>query len=415
METSSIVDFSRRDGITDALTDLLKAGAQQLIATAVEAELESYLSQFASARTEAGHATVVRNGHHPERPLQTGIGPVSVRIPKVRSKNGQPVTFRSALVPPYVRRTKTLEAALPWLYLKGISSGEMGSALKVLLGPDAAGLSANTVSRLKRDWANEYGDWREAALDDEPLVYIWADGVHSGLRGEDDKLCALVIVGVTARGKKRFLAIEDGVRESTQSWREVLLNLKSRGMGVPKLAIGDGAMGFWAALDEVYPETRHQRCWQHKTMNVLNCLPKLSQPKAKAAIHNIWQAETKDDADKAFDLFIKTYEPKYPKATLCLQKDREELMAFFDFPAQHWQSIRTSNPIESAFATIRSRTKRSKGCLSRDGMLHMMFKLGQCAEQNWRKLRGFDYLAKVITGVTFKDGIETNNPGQIAA
>jgi putative transposase len=415
METTNIVGFSRRDGITDALTDLLKAGAQQLIATAVEAELESYLSQFASARTEAGHATVVRNGHHPERPLQTGIGPVSVRIPKVRSKNGQPVTFRSALVPPYVRRTKTLEAALPWLYLKGISSGEMGSALKVLLGPDAAGLSANTVSRLKRDWANEYGDWREAALDDEPLVYIWADGVHSGLRGEDDKLCALVIVGVTARGKKRFLAIEDGVRESTQSWREVLLNLKSRGMGVPKLAIGDGAMGFWAALHEVYPETRHQRCWQHKTMNVLNCLPKLSQPKAKAAIHNIWQAETKDDADKAFDLFIKTYEPKYPKATLCLQKDREELMAFFDFPAQHWQSIRTSNPIESAFATIRHRTKRSKGCLSRDGMLHMMFKLGQCAEQNWRKLRGFDYLAKVITGVTFKDGIETNNPGQIAA
>jgi putative transposase len=229
------------------------------------------------------------------------------------------------------------------------------------------------------------------------------------------KLCALVIIGVTARGQKRFLAIEDGVRESTQSWREVLLNLKSRGMNAPKLAIGDGAMGFWAALDEVYPTTRQQRCWQHKTMNVLNCLPKLSQPKAKAAIHNIWQAETKDDAEKAFDLFVKIYEPKYPKATLCLQKDREELMAFFDFPAQHWQSIRTSNPIESAFATIRHRTKRSKGCLSRDGMLHMMFKLGQCAEQNWRKLRGFDYLAKVIIGVTFKDGIEATKPDQIAA
>ena len=203
--------------------------------------------------------------------------------------------------------------------------------------------------------------------------------------------------------------------KGTQSWREVLLKLQSRGMKAPKLAIGDGAMGFWAAMDEVFPETRHQRCWQHKTMNVLNCLPKLSQPKAKAAIHDIWQAETKADAQKAFDLFIKTYEPKYPKASLCLQKDREELMAFFDFPAQHWQSIRTSNPIESAFATIRHRTKRSKGCLSRDGMLHMMFKLSQCAEQNWRKLRGFDYLAKVITGVTFKDGIETTNHGQIAA
>jgi len=414
METTNIVDFARRDGMTDALTELLRSGAQELIASAVEAELGGYMAQFSDLRTQMGHAAVVRNGHHPARPFQTGIGPVSVRIPKVRSKDGTPVTFRSALVPPYVRRTKTLEAALPWLYLKGISSGEMGAALKVLLGPDATGLSANTVSRLKRDWAAEYDDWREAALDDEPIVYIWADGVHSGLRGENDKLCALVIVGVTARGKKRFLAIEDGVRESTQSWREVLLNLKSRGMNPPKLAIGDGAMGFWAAMDEVYPTSRQQRCWQHKTLNVLNCLPKLSQPKAKAAIHDIWQAETKDDATKAFDLFIKTYEPKYPKAALCLQKDREELMAFFDFPAQHWQSIRTSNPIESAFATIRHRTKRSKGCLTRDGMLHMMFKLGQCAEQNWRKLRGFDYLAKVITGVKFKDGIETK-PDQIAA
>ena len=415
METTNIVDFARRDEMTDVLTELLKSGAQQLIASAVEAELAGYMAQFSGVRTPTGHAAVVRNGYHPARAFQTGIGPVSVRIPKVRSKDGTPVTFRSALVPPYVRRTKTLEAALPWLYLKGVSSGEMGAALKVLLGPDAAGLSANTVSRLKRGWAAEYDGWKDAALADEPIVYIWADGVYSGLRGTDDKLCALVIVGVTAHGKKLFLAIEDGVRESTQSWREVLLNLKSRGMNVPKLAIGDGAMGFWAAMDEVYPETRHQRCWQHKTMNVLNCLPKLSQPKAKNAIHNIWQAETKDDAEKAFDLFIKTYQPKYPKAALCLQKDREELMAFFDFPAQHWQSIRTSNPIESAFATIRHRTKRSKGCLTRDGMLHMMFKLGQCAEQNWRKLRGFDYLAKVITGVTFKDGIEATNLDQIAA
>ena len=229
METTNIVDFARRDGMTDALTELLKTGARALIASAVETELASYMAQFSELRTEAGHAAVVRNGHHPARPFQTGIGPVSVRIPKVRSKDGTPVTFRSALVPPYVRRTKTLEAALPWLYLKGISSGEMGAALKVLLGPDATGLSANTVSRLKRDWAKEYDGWKDAAFDDESIVYIWADGVYSGLRGEDDKLCALVIVGVTARGQKRFLAIEDGVRESTQSWREVLLNLKSRG------------------------------------------------------------------------------------------------------------------------------------------------------------------------------------------
>ena len=415
MEMSNIVDFSSRDEISDALTDLLRTGAQQLIASAVEAELEGFLRQFSQTRTTAGHAEVVRNGHHPARLIQTGIGPVSVRIPKVRSKEGKPVTFRSALVPPYIRKTRTLEATLPWLYLKGISTGEMGAALKVLLGPDAKGLSANTISRLKQDLAQEYEGWRDTQLDKEQWVYIWADGIYSGLRGEDDKLCALVIVGVNARGQKQFLAIEDGVRESTQSWREVLLNLKSRGMNAPKLAIGDGAMGFWAALDEIFPTSRQQRCWQHKTMNVLNCLPKLSQPKAKSALHNIWQAETKEDADKAFDLFVKTYETKYPKAALCLQKDRDELMAFFDFPAQHWQSIRTSNPIESAFATIRHRTKRSKGCLTRDGMLHMMFKLGQCAEQNWRKLRGFDYLAKVITGVKFKDGIETTQNNQVAA
>lgn len=415
MDTNSIVDFAGRETISDGLTELLKTGAQQLIASAVEAELESFLAQYASACTEAGHARVVRNGHHPERRVQTGIGPVNVRIPKVRSRSGKPVTFRSALVPPYLRKTRTLEAALPWLYLKGISSGEMGAALKVLLGPDARGLSANTVSRLKRDWAREYEGWRDEPLDKDPWVYIWADGVYSGLRGQQDKLCALVIVGVNARGQKHFLAIEDGVRESTQSWREVLLALKSRGMNAPKLAIGDGAMGFWAALEEIFPESRQQRCWVHKTMNVLNCLPKLSQPKARKALHDIWQAETKANAVKAFDLFLKIYEPKYPKAALCLQKDRDELMAFFDFPAQHWQSIRTSNPIESTFATIRHRTKRSKTCLSRDGMLHMMFKLGQCAEQNWRKLRGFDYLAKVITGVKFTDGIETTEPNQVAA
>jgi putative transposase len=415
MEMSNIVDFSSRDEISDVLTDLLRTGAQQLIASAVEAELEGFLRQFSQTRTTAGHAEVVRNGHHPARPIQTGIGPVSVRIPKVCSKEGKPVTFRSALVPPYIRKTRTLEATLPWLYLKGISTGEMGAALKVLLGPDAKGLSANTISRLKQDWAKEYEGWRNTQLDKEQWVYIWADGIYSGLRGEDEKLCALVIVGVNARGQKQFLAIEDGVRESTQSWREVLLSLKSRGMNAPKLAIGDGAMGFWAAMDEVFPTSSQQRCWQHKTMNVLNCLPKLSQPKAKSALHNIWQAETKEDANKAFDLFVKTYEPKYPKAALCLQKDRDELMAFFDFPAQHWQSIRTSNPIESAFATIRHRTKRSKGCLTRDGMLHMIFKLGQCAEQNWRKLRGFDYLAKVITGVKFKDGIETTQNNQVAA
>jgi transposase-like protein len=397
MRKSNVSELEGQEQIVDPLTELLRKGAEQLIFRSVDAELQEMLREHSDWRTEDGNSGVVRNGYQPEREVQTGVGPVTVRIPKVRSKTGDAVTFRSALVPPYVRKTKSLEAALPWLYLKGISTGEMREALQVLVGPNAKGLSPSVVSRLKQEWAKEYMTWRDNPLDKDRWVYVWADGVYSGLRTEQSRLCALVVIGVNERGKKQFLAIEDGVRESTQSWREVLLKLKSRGMNIPELAIGDGAMGFWAALEEIYPESRQQRCWMHKTLNVLNCLPKSVQSKAKQALHAIWQAETKEDAEKAFDLFIETYEPKYPKATTCLQKDHEELLAFYDFPAQHWQSIRTSNPIESAFGTIRHRTKRSKGCLTRDGMLHMMFKLGQCAEKKWKRLRGFNYLAKVIT------------------
>jgi transposase-like protein len=415
MSKDNVVSLKSPATIQDPLTEMLRVGAQQLIQQAVEVELQELLAEHAHRRTTEGKAGVVRNGHLPERELQTGIGSVTVKIPKVRAKSGEPVTFRSALVPPYVRKTQSLEAALPWLYLKGISTGEMSEALKVLVGSQAKGLSASTVSRLKQVWGQEYRKWCEEDLSKERWVYLWADGVYSGLRAEDTKLCALVIIGVNEYGEKHFLAIEDGIRESTQSWREVLLKLKSRGMNSPKLAVGDGAMGFWAALDEIYGDTRQQRCWMHKTMNVLNYLPKSSQEKAKEALHNIWQGETKVDAERAFDLFIKSYEVKYPKATLCLQKDREELMAFYDFPAKHWQSLRTSNPIESTFGTIRHRTKRSKGCLTRDGMLHMIFKLGMCAEKKWRKLRGFNDLAKVITGVQFKDGIEVIQVDQVAA
>jgi transposase-like protein len=415
MTEDNIVAFAGRDGISDALTELLRTGARKLIKSAVEAELEGFLAGCSGKRTADGHAAVVRNGHHPERKVQTGVGPVTVKIPKVRSKTGAPVTFRSALIPPYVRKAKSLEAALPWLYLKGVSTGEMANALKCLLGPDATGFSAKTVARLKKKWAGEYTDWCKLDLGKDEWVCIWADGIYSGLRGEDHRLCALVIIGVNALGEKRFLAIEDGIRDATQSWKEVLLALKSRGLNPPKLAIGDGAMGFWVALEETFPDTRQQRCWQHKSMNALNCLPKLSQPKARRMLQGIWQAETKDHASTAFNLFVETWEPKFPKATLSLQKDREELMAFFDFPAQHWQSIRTSNPIESAFATIRHRTKRTKGCLNRLGMLHMMFKLGQCAEQNWRKLRGFALLAEVIEGTKFINGISETQPDQAAA
>ena len=292
----------------------------------------------------------------------------------------------------------------------------MSAALATLVGPEATGLSASTVSRLKKDWGNDYDQWCKRRLDKDQWVYIWADGIYSGLRGTDSKLCVLVIIGVNELGEKHFLAIEDGVRESKQSWRDVLLGLKNRGMNAPKLAVGDGAMGFWAALGEVYGQTRHQRCWMHKMVNVMNYMPKSMQLKVKSALHEIWQAPTKEEANKAFNLFEDMFEDKYPKAVNNLRDDREELMAFYDFPAQHWQSLRTTNPIESTFATIRHRTKRAKGCLTDKGMLHMMFKLAECAQKNWRRLRGFDFLAKVITGVRFVDGVEaTDKPKRKAA
>ena len=364
---------------------------------------------------ELGRAAVVRNGYQPERDIQTGIGPVTVKVPKMRSRDGKPVSFHSALVPPYVRKTATLEAALPWLYLKGISTGEMQPALEVLLGSQAKGLSASTVSRLEQTWRADYEAWQHRRLDQDRWVYVWVDGIYSGLRAERLKLCALVMVGVNERGEKHFLAIEDGVLESTQSWREVLLDLKSRGLHAPEVAVGDGALSFWAALEEVFSASRQQRCWMHKTGNVLNAMPKSIQPKAKSALHQIWQAATREDAERAFDQFVITYEAKYPKVTNCLLKDRDSLMTFYDFPAVHWQHLRTTNPIESTFATIRHRTTRMKGCVTRDSMLHMMFKLSECAEKNWRKLRGFKYLAKVVEGVTFVNGEEIQQPNQVAA
>jgi len=399
----------------DSLTDLIRTGAQQLIAQAHKVEVAELLATYADQRDEQGYARVVRSGYHPARDIQTGIGPVTVQVPKVRSRQGKPVTFHSALVPPYVRKTASLEAAIPWLYLKGISSGEMQPALEVLVGPEAKGLSASTVARIKQIWRGEYGSWRQRRLDADQWVYIWVDGIYSGLRAEEHRLCALVVIGMNAHGEKQLLAIDDGMRESTQSWREVLLNLKARGLMAPALAIGDGALGFWVAMEEVFPATRHQRCWCHKTRNVLNALPKSVQPKAKQALQEIWWAETKGEAEQAFEGFLNTYDTKYPKATACLEKDREELLMFYAFPAAHWPSLRTTNPIESTFGTIRHRTAHTKGCLTRDGMLHMMFQLGQCAEKTWRRLRGFKELPKVIAGIQFTDGIEQPTTDSVAA
>jgi len=386
---------------------MLREGAQRLVAQAVQAEFDDFLARVSGERLEDGRAAVVRNGFQPEREILTGLGSVRVRIPKARSRGEEPAVFRSSLVPPYVRRAKSVEAVLPWLYLHGVSTGNMQEALAALLGPDAAGLSASAVARLKACWTEEYRLWRRAKLGRDRWVYWWVDGIYSGLRAEDERLCALVVIGVNERGQKKLLAIEDGVRESKQSWREVLLELKGRGLTIPpRLAVGDGALGFWAAVREIYPDTRPQRCWVHKTANVLNYLPKSLQSKAKAALHEIWMAETKAQALVAFEQFVTTFEAKYPKAVECLVKDREALLAFYDFPAEHWIHIRTTNPIESTFATIRHRTERTKGCLTRDGMLSMIFKLGMSAEKNWRRLRGFEWLAKVINGVKFRDGIE---------
>lgn len=399
----------------DELTAVIRAGARKLIAQALEAEVTELLSAFGDQHDANGRARVVRNGYQPEREIQTGIGPVIVQVPKVRSRQGHAVRFHSALVPPYVRKSRSLEAALPWLYLKGISTGEMQAALEVLVGPEAKGLSASTVARLKQTWRAEYEAWRQRRFDQDRWVYIWVDGIYSGLRAEHQRLCALVVIGVNEHGEKHLLALEDGLRESTQSWREVLVDLQARGMNPPELAIGDGAMGFWTALGELSPTTRQQRCWFHKTGNVLNALPKSVHPKAKRALHAIWQAATRQEADRAFDQFIVTYEPKYPKATACLLKDQDALLTFYDFPARHWQSVRTTNPIESTFATIRHRTARTKGCVTRDSLLHMMFKLGQCAENNWRKLRGFADLTKVIDGTPFVNGEEIQQPDRVAA
>lgn len=407
MKKDTVVELRQPEQAQDLLSTMLREGAQRLVAQAVRTEFEEFLTHFSGERVGDGRASVVRNGFQPERELLTGLGPVAVRIPKARSRGEERAVFHSSLVPPYVRRAKSVEAALPWLYLHGVSTGNMREALGALVGAEASGLSASVVARLKGCWTEQYRQWRRSKLRKERWVYLWADGIYSGLRGEDERLCALVIIGVNERGQKRFLAIEDGVRESKQSWREVLLQLKSRGLTIPpRLAVGDGALGFWAALGEIYPETRHQRCWVHKTANILNYLPKSVQPKAKAALHEIWMAETKVQALAAFEKFVAAFGAKYPKAVECLAKDREALLAFYEFPAEHWIHIRTSNAIESTFATVRHRTERTKGCLTRDGMLAMIFKLGMGAERNWRRLRGFQWLAKVIDGVKFRDGIE---------
>jgi len=393
----------------DVLTEIVRSGAQKMLAAALEHEVADYLAQHSDVRDEDGHRLVVRNGHGREREIQTGVGNVSVRQPRVNDRRvdekGDRSKFTSKILPPYLRRTKAIEELIPWLYLKGVSTGDFVEALGALLGTDAPGLSASTVVRLKQVWETDFKDWGRRDLSDKRYAYLWVDGIHFNIRLEEHRQCILVVMGATADGKKELVAVQDGYRESEQSWKEVLLDLKARGLGSdPELAVGDGALGFWKALPQVWPTTRAQRCWCHKAINVLNYLPKGEQPRAKDALHQVWMAATRDDANKAFDLFVTTYEAKYPKATSCLAKDRDELLAFYDFPAEHWKHLRTTNPIESTFATVRLRTKRTKGAGSRSASLTMVFKLAQAAERKWRKLNGHELLGDVIRGVQFKDG-----------
>jgi transposase-like protein len=400
------------------LDDLIRQGARQVIEQAIEAELAQLLAQYENVKTLSGSRAVVRNGHLPEREVLTAVGPVTVKVPKVRDRSGAGVKFNSALVPPYVRRSQRVQAALPWLYLKGISTGDMGEALKVLVGEEARGLSPNVVSRLKAKWADEHARWNKRDLRQARHVYWWVDGIHAGLRAEEssDGQCLLAIVGVTPDGKKERVAIGDGLRESKESWKELLLDLKGRGLRHgPLLAVGDGAMGFWAALEEVFPATRPtQRCWFHKTGNVLNALPKSSHARAKQALQEIWMAPTRAEAVIAFERFLATYAAKYPKAAEKLTKDRDALLAFYDFPAEHWAHLRTTNPIESTFATVRHRTTRTRNCVSRATFLGLAFKLVEEAEKSWRRIRGAERIELLLKGIPFKDGIavQDNPPRQ---
>lgn len=392
------------------LDQTLREGARQMLLQAIEAEVSEYVEAHRDEVDGNGRRLVVRNGYAQERTLVTGVGTLEVRAPRVEDKRvdeqGRKFRFHSQILPPYLRRTKSVEELIPWLYLKGISTGDFSEALEALLGPDAPGLSATTVVRLKQVWRCEYESWSKRSLEGQRFVYIWADGIYSNVRLDDERQCLLVVIGALADGRKQLLAVHDGFRESELSWKELLEDLKSRGLKLPpKLAVGDGGLGFWAALRKVYPATREQRCWVHRTVNVLDKLPKSMHGKAKQALHDIYLAESRQAAEQGLDRFAALYQAKFPKAVECLSKDREALLAFYDFPAEHWGHLRTTNPIESTFATVRLRQRRTKGCGSREASLTMAFMLARQAERHWRRLNGSDVIVHVLEGKKFKDGV----------
>ena len=411
MEEDTVVPLPRPGGTVedDPLLHVLREGARQMLMQAIEAEVAAFLAAHDHLADDTGRRRLVRNGHAPQRSIQTGIGPIEVRRPRVRDRGARDaarIRFTSAVLPAYLRRTRNVEDLLPWLYLKGIPTGQFEEALTALLGPDAPGLSATTVRRLVGTWQDEHRRWQRRDLSGRRFVYVWADGVYFAPRLEHDRQCILVLIGADAGGRKELLAIEDGFRESEQSWHELLVRLRDEnGLVIePELATGDGALGFWKAARKVWPTTKHQRCWVHKTANVLNYLPKSVQKKAKADLHAIYEAENRAEAEAAFDRFLAKYGARYDKAAHCLAKDRDALLAFYDVPAEHWKHVRSTNPVESTFATVRLRTDKTKGCLSRDTALAMVFKLAKSAERHWRRLNGPERLAEVIRGVRFRDG-----------
>jgi transposase-like protein len=418
---STVVSLRQPDTVDDPLTAVLRSGARRLLAQAIEAEAEEFLAAMKGARLPDGRERLVRHGHGPERQVQTGIGPVAVQRVRLRDRGagdtGERIGFTSAILPRWGRRTPSLDALLPVLYLRGLSMGDFQEALGALLGKDAPNLSPSVIARLRGEWEADYVRWQRRDLSARRYVYIWADGVYLQARMEPQAECMLVLIGATPEGKKELLGFQVGIRESTQSWRELLVDLKARGLTIAsELATGDGALGFWKALDEVSPSTRHQRCTVHKTANVLDKLPKSVQPTAKSDLREIWKAPDRATAEAAIATFAEKYGAKYDKAVTCLVKDRDALLTFFDFPAEHWDHLRTSNPIESVFATVRHRTVRTKGALSQDTARLMVFKLVTAAAKTWRRLKGENQLPKVVQGVTFTNGVEvTNTPAQNAA
>ena len=410
-EDSTVVRFPQPEVVDDPLSEVLRAGARRLLAQAIEVEAEAFLAEMADRRLADGRARFVRHGHGPERTLQTGIGSVVVQRVKVRDRapaeSEKRVRFTSQILPRWARRTRSLDALLPVLYLRGVSTGDFQEALAALLGKEAPNLSPSVVARLKSDWQGEYERWQQRDLSARRYVYIWADGVYLQARMEPQAECMLVIIGATPEGKKELVGFQVGARESAQSWRELLVGLKARGLAMaPELAIGDGALGFWRALEEAFPSVCHQRCWVHKAANVLTKLPKSLQANARQDLREIWLAPDRVMAEAALATFAAKYAPKYDRAVACLVKDREALLTFFDFPAEHWDHLRSSNPIESVFATVRHRTVRTKGALSQETARLMVFKLVMAAARTWRRLKGENQLPKVIEGVTFKDGVE---------